>query len=209
MALEELGTCGADHEERDRLGAVGEMFEEREHRVVGPVQILEHEHGRVLLGDVFEEATPRGEQLLAFGGGGRLDPEQREQALAEPRTLGAFRQDHVELGGRDVGWVGLQDPGVCLDDLPERPEGDPFAVGEAPSLTPGDESGLRVDVAARARRRSGDLPSPGSPTTVTSWGAFAASVLSKIPFSDREVDLATDERGVVGAGEVGTEAGPG
>ena len=183
MAFEQLGAGGADHQERHGLGTVGEVLEEREHRVVRPMQVLEHEHGRVLLGDVLEEPTPRGEQLLALGGGGRLDPEQREQALAEPGALLAFGEHRLELGGGDVGRVGLQDPGVGLEDLPERPERDALAVGEAPTLAPGDQVGL----GRRCRRPSSatirDLPRPGSPTTVTSWGEVAATVLSKMPFS--------------------------
>ena len=67
MPFVELGTRGPDHEQRHRLGAVGQVLEEREHRVVGPVQVLEDEHGRALLGDVLEEPPPRGEQLVALG----------------------------------------------------------------------------------------------------------------------------------------------
>ena len=97
---------------------------------------------------VLEEPAPRGEQLLAFGGGRRLDPEQREQPLAEPGAFLALGKDRVELGGGHVGCVGLQDPGVGLHDLPERPERDALAVGQAPTLAPGDELGFGVDVGA-------------------------------------------------------------
>ena len=159
MALEQLGAGGADHEQRHPLGPVREVLEEREHRVVGPVQVLEHEHGGVLLGDVLEEPSPGGEQLLALGGGGRLDPEQRQQALAEPGALVAFGEHRLELRRRDLGCVGLQDPGVGLQDLPERPEGDAFPVGQAPSLAPGDELGLGVDVAEQL----GDDPALAEP----------------------------------------------
>ncbi len=148
VPLEQLRPCGADHEQRHAFGAVGEVLEEREHRLVGPVQVLEHEHGRVLFGDVLEEPPPGGEQLLALGGRGRLDPEQRQQALAEPGALVAFGEHRVELGRGDVGGVGLEDPGVGLEDLPQRPEGDPLPVGQAAALPPGDQVGLRVDVGA-------------------------------------------------------------
>ena len=123
------------------------MLQEREHRVIGPVQVFEHEHGRVLLGDVFEEPSPGGEQLLALGGRRRLDPEQRQQTLAEPRALLTLGEHHVELRCRDVGGIGLEDPRVRLHDLPQRPERDALAVGQAPTLTPGDQVGFVVDVA--------------------------------------------------------------
>ena len=68
MTFEQLGAGGADHEERDGLSTIGEVLQEREHRLIRPMQVLEHEHGGVLLGDVFQEPSPRGEQLLALGG---------------------------------------------------------------------------------------------------------------------------------------------
>ena len=71
----------------------------------------------------------------------RLDPEQREQPLAEPRALVAFGKHRVELRRRDVGRVGLEDAGVGLHDLAERPERDALAVREAPALSPGDQVG--------------------------------------------------------------------
>ena len=147
MMFEQLGAGGADHEQRDGLGHIGQVFEEGEHRRIRPVQVLEHEDGGVLLGEVLEEPSPRGEQLLPLGGGGRFDAEQREQALAEPGALFSSGQHRLELGGGDRGHVGIHDSGVGLQDLPERPERDALPVWEAATLTPGDELGLRVDVA--------------------------------------------------------------
>ena len=48
MALVQLGSRGADDEERHAFGPVGEVLEEGEHRVVGPVEVLEHEDGRTV-----------------------------------------------------------------------------------------------------------------------------------------------------------------
>ena len=53
------------------------------------------------------------------------------------------------------------------------------------------------------------LPSPGSPTIVTSWTAVRSDGLVEDPLEQREIDLPTDEWGVVCPGEVGAEAGPG
>ena len=49
----------------------------------------------------------------------------------------------VELLLRRRGVVGLEDPGVRLDDLAERPEAHALAVGKGASLPPGDEVGDR------------------------------------------------------------------
>ena len=199
MSLEQLRTSGADDEEGHGLGTVGEVLEEREHRVVGPVQVLEHEHGRVPLGDVLEEPSPRGEQLLAFGGGGRLDPEQRQQPLAEPGALVPLGEHRLELALRDVGRVGLQDPGVGLHDLPERPERDALPVREASTLAPGDELGLGVDVGAEL----GDDPALAEPRFAhhrDELGRVRGHRLVEDALQQREVDLAPDERACRGCG---------
>ena len=47
VALEQLGPRGADDQQRHALGAIGEVLQECEHRVVRPVQVLEHQHRRV------------------------------------------------------------------------------------------------------------------------------------------------------------------
>ena len=49
-------------------------------------------------------------------------------------------RDELLLGRRRV--VGLENPGVRLDDLAERPEADALAVGERAALPPGDELGV-------------------------------------------------------------------
>ena len=61
-----------------------------------------------------------------------------------------MRSDPVALGGLDAGGldrcgelghghvmsIRLEDPGVGLHDLAQGPERDPFAIGQAPALTP-------------------------------------------------------------------------
>ena len=130
MPLEELRPRRPEDEQGARLGAVGEVLEEREHRLVGPVEVLEDEDGRALVGDVLEEPAPGRELLVALGRRAGLDPEQREEPL-RGTTLArlALGQDLVELGGRRTPGVRLEDPGVGLDDLAERPERDPSPYG--------------------------------------------------------------------------------
>ena len=65
---------------------------------------------------------------------------------------------------------------------PQRPEGDPVAVGQAAALPPGEAGSNSLGVSPGARRRSGSAD-PGSPTTITSCTEFAATVLSNRPFN--------------------------
>jgi hypothetical protein len=82
------------------------------------VQVLDYEHRRPALGDLLQEPSPRGERLLSGVTRGGLQPEQGTQPLAEPLSILSFGQDPVELGRGDLRRVGLEDPGVGLDDLP-------------------------------------------------------------------------------------------
>ena len=117
------------------------------------MQVLEHQHGRVRLGDVLEESAPRREQLLALRRRGRLDPEQGQQRWRN-HPLITFGKHRIELCAAATPGVGLEDPGVRLDDLPQRPERDAFAVRQASALAPGDQLRQRVDVVRTARPRS-------------------------------------------------------
>ena len=198
VALVELRAGRPDKEQGDALCDVGQVLEEGEERLVGPVQVLEDEHGRALLGDSLQEPAPGGEELLALGRGGRLDPEQGQQALPEPLALVALGEDGGELLLRDGGRVDFEDAGVRLQDLPERPEGDPLPVGETASLPPGRELGAGVDVgeelgheAALAEAR---LPDHGHELDRARGDRLVEDALEQ-----RQVDLPADEGRVVRA----------
>ncbi len=188
-----------DQEQGDALGDVRQVLEEGEHRLVGPVQVLEHEHGRTLLGDPLQEPAPGGEQLLALGRRGRLDPEQGQQPLPEPLPLVAVGEDGAELLLRDRGRIGLEDAGVRLQDLPERPEGDPLPVGQAAALPPGRELGAGVDVGEEL----GDDPALAEPRLTDDRHELDRARRDRLvedPLEQREVDLAADERACRGCG---------
>jgi len=88
-------------------------------------------------------------------------PDQRGQALAQPLPVRPAPRDHLgQLGRRLVGGVGLQDPGVGLDDLAQRPEGHPLAVGQAAALAPGDQVGGLVEPPAELGHQAA-LADPG------------------------------------------------
>ena len=149
--LEKLRSRGRDDEQRHVGDPVDELVDEVEQALVRPVEVLEDEHERTLLGEALEEPSPGGEGLVAAVPAElRLLREagEREQVRLDPGrvVLGErVRRRATELLGHLGGRVLLGDPGLRLDDLGERPQRDAVAVREAASLAPGDELGIRVD----------------------------------------------------------------
>ena len=105
--LEELRPRAADDEERDAAQPVDELVDEVEQALVGPVQVLEHEHERPLLGERLEEAPPGGEGLsaaVAAEAGVRLESDQRAEVRLDPariaRVVDSVLDGDVQLLGR-------------------------------------------------------------------------------------------------------------
>ena len=126
------------------------MLEELEQRPVGPVQVLDDEDARPPCGHRLEEPPPGGEGLLATGRPTvARGADQWVQPGDEPRALGLLREQprhhRFELRRGLALIVRLEDPGLGLHDLPERPEGDPLAVRQATSVPPGDQVGPFVE----------------------------------------------------------------
>ncbi len=154
MALEQL-RAGRGHEKQGHPhGPVSEVLEEGEHGVVGPMDVLEHQDRRVGLGDGLEKRPPGGEELLALGARAGIDANERPKALAQPIAVGPGRDGVIDLGRGDLRIVGLEDPGLGLDDLAQRPECDSIAVREAAALAPGRGRALWLGRGPEARPRS-------------------------------------------------------
>jgi hypothetical protein len=127
--------------------------------VVGPVEVLEHEHQWPPLGERLEEAPPGGESFFAvIHPGVRLSGEahKRTEVAFDPAGVRRIRQEIgdslCELVMSYIGRVGLEDAGLRLDHLPERPKGHPLAVRKRAALPPIDDVvGVGVD-------RLGELP---------------------------------------------------
>ena len=150
--LEQLGPGRAHDEQGDAGHAVREGVDEVEQRVVGPVEVLEDEHGRPLLGQRLDESTPGPERLVEARlsrRSGQLDAGQREEVALEPRGLRLVGGD-VAHGARNlrrglVRPVRLEDAGLRLDDLRQGPEGRALAVGQRAPLAPDDQVRVVVD----------------------------------------------------------------
>ena len=99
------------------------MVDEVEQAFVRPLQVLEPEDERALLGHRLEEAPPGGKrfgamvslQLLC------LEPHQRAEVPLYPvglRLVDELANAGRELGCRLLGRIGLEDPCLCLHHLP-------------------------------------------------------------------------------------------
>ncbi len=189
------------------LRPLGQVLQEREQRLVRPVQIVEHEHARTGGGQSFQEAPPGREQLLPLRRRSRLDPDQRRQPLQQPLPLGLLGRDSgLQLPRRDLCRVRLEDARLRLDDLAQRPEGDPLPVGQAAPLPPADDAGLRVEVGSEL----GDQPALAHPRLADDRDQLHRALLRrplKRPDQKRLLQLATDERRFELAADVATEAG--
>ncbi len=170
MALLELGAGRGEQDERQPRGVVDEVGQEGDERVVGPVEVLDDEDGWTALRDLLEEAAPGGERLLLgrrFRG--RLEADEGCQAILHPGAHGwiGLREDRVELGPQGCLVVGVEDPGVAPHDLPECPEADAIAVGQASALP------LRVTGSSVTYRKVRAVDAyVASPTTIPSTGAI-------------------------------------
>ena len=87
--------------------------------------------------------------LIAAGLGVPSKPRERAEVTFHPPGLPGLVEDVLDRGAKlcfgRLGVVALQDPGLRLRHLAERPEGDALAVRERASLPPGDVLG-RVGV---------------------------------------------------------------
>ena len=140
-ALEQLGPRRADDEQRDAARPVDQVVDEVEQAVVGPVQVLEDEHRGRCVGERLEELPPGGERARRAPPparrrrrGRRAGARCREQPLGVAPSSAADRLASFSLGL--LRRVRLEDPGLRLHHLGERPEADALAVRQRAPLPP-------------------------------------------------------------------------
>ena len=130
----EHGGAGGPHQEQRQVGAVDrDVVDEREQRLVRPVQILEHHDERSACGDLVEEAQPRGVVLLRVGLG-RVEADERAETLADVTVVRPLIHHALEEACGRLQVVGLEDAGVGLHDLAQRPERPVLAVGHTAAV---------------------------------------------------------------------------
>ncbi len=208
MLLVELRPGGAEQEERYPCGPVGQVLEEGEHRLICPMQIVDYEHGGLLRSQPLEEAPPSGEGLLLRR---RLATRTHEwgQPRLEPGPVWfALGDGLIELGQGRLGGVRLEDAALRLDDLAERPEGNPLAVGEAAALAPAHQARPLLDVREQLGAEAG-LADP----RLSHHRHQLAGTLRRGPLEcgdqQRPLELPAHQRRGIRPDHVGAEAGPG
>ena len=153
MCVEQLRPRRRHDEQRDIGCRLHQMLDEREQRLVGPVQVLEHEYQRLALRRKLQKLRP-GSKVLAPRGLRRALPQQCQKAVSEPGAVRTLGQDMLQPVRERRAVVALEDAGVRLDDLGERQEGDTLAVGQAAALAPGDKGGRRLCVGGELRHEA-------------------------------------------------------
>ena len=134
-SLEKLWPRGAENEERNMGHPRDQVLDEVEHGVVGPVQILEHEHRRSVLRQLLDEPAPGGEGLgpaVAEQRSASVQADQRPEMAFDPGSLVTVadqqRDGLSELGRRSLRFERVGQPQLGLDDLGQSPEGSAAAI---------------------------------------------------------------------------------
>ena len=126
--VEQLRPREADDQQRRVLDALGEVLDQLEQRILGPVDVFEDEDQRLGVGQLGGPFVRRpGDLLLAALGFDPLEHAHGEGEQVGHRVVAAAR---AELGHGFVDRVVVRDPGRDLDHLGERPVRDALAVGE-------------------------------------------------------------------------------
>ena len=138
------------------------MLEQVEQLVVGPVDVLDQDHGGPLCRGCRQKLRPRVLEAVARG-----------QWMEVPGDVEAERQPEdlpvAEQLASPLGWIALEQPEVLTQHLAQRPVRDPRAVRQAPSLQvrhplAGQAATELVDQPGLAHPRLPDDPDDLSPT---------------------------------------------
>ena len=126
--VEQLRPREADDQQRCVLDALGEVLDQLEQRILGPVDVLEDEDQRLRVGQLGGPLVRRpGDLLLAALGLDPLEHADGEREQVGDRVVAAAG---AELGHGFVDRIVVRDPGRNLDHLGERPVRHAFAVRE-------------------------------------------------------------------------------
>ena len=132
-ALVQLRPGGRDHEQRS-FDPLDQPFEQLEHRLLGPVQVLDEQRDRPVSSECGQELDPGVLEAVTGDQGMKIARDVEPQRQGEQRPLAQALEDSLR-------WIGVEQPEVLLQHFRERPVGDPLPVGEAAARA---LEGLRV-----------------------------------------------------------------
>ena len=184
--VEQLRPREADDQQRRVLDALGEVLDQLEQRVLGPVDVFEDEDQRLCVGQLGSPLVRRpGDLLLAALG---LDPLEHADGEGEQVGHRVVAAAGAELGHGFVDRVVVRDPGRNLDHLRERPVRDALAVGERAA----GKNGRAFD-AVRELAREAALADAGLAVDREEMRATVADHASERVVKQLELVLAADE----------------
>jgi hypothetical protein len=134
-------------------------------------------------------------------------PTSGRGALAQPIAVGPA-DGVIDLGRGDLGIVGLEDAGLGLHDLAQRPECDSIAVREAAALAPGQGGRVGLSVGEKL----GDDPTladAGLADDGDQLNGARCDALVKEALEQTQVDLSTDVRAAIGPNQIDPKMGTG
>ena len=117
--VQELGTRRADEEDRRVPRQVGDRLDEVEQGRLGPVDVVDEDDERPLVGEVLQRATERPDEL--FLGRRRLETDEADEAARDRRCLRQSGDERVDPLTLRLGGVAFLDAGRLPDDLGDRP----------------------------------------------------------------------------------------
>lgn len=162
----ELGPRQRQHEERVAPRPLEQVLEEVEQAGVGPLHVLEDEHGRRALGEALEQDPPGREEVLVVARRAFLEAEQVSEPRRHPSALLGVvdvlldRRMQLRQGGGRL--LVLDDLATHPDHLRQRPVGDALPVGKAASAMPERVVREAVDVLLELPGEA-RLPDAGDP----------------------------------------------
>ena len=139
-------------------------FDEVEQAVARPVEVLDDKDQRLARRRQLDGVTPGREDGRLVGDVGFRRPDRRCQQLSAVlrRIVPESLEPLLDRSPKALGWQVVAEVGESLEEAPQRPVGQPLAVGQAlsdgHSCLPGDpvapvEELLQKSCLARARRR--------------------------------------------------------
>ena len=181
------------------------MLQEREHGVIGPVEVLDDQHQRAIGGHALDERAPGGERLFPVGGR-RLQADERQHPFAQPGLVGPGGTTASSFAAAVAGESDSRIPACAFTISPSAQKVIPSPYGRQRPWC--QVTGpARLSTCERSSATIRLLPMPASPMTVTSRTGVSAPVASNSRLSSASSSSAADVAGGLRPGQVHAGAG--